>query len=139
MSLHLLAAGSIIGDPQRREGAKGPFTTATVRIDADEAVLVSIIAFVAESDQLLAFVKGDAIAVSGRARLTSWTGRDGIEKHGISVIAEQIAAAKPRPRAAGASTRPRSPTQSSYSAPRAPGRVADLPADRVDDLWGPSS
>jgi hypothetical protein len=71
MSLHVLATGFLVGDPQRREGAKGPFTTATIRADGDEPILVSIIAFGDEGERLLGLTKGDALAVSGRARLTN--------------------------------------------------------------------
>ena len=95
-SLRLLASGALISDPQRRDGAKGPFTTATIRATGDESVLVSVIAFATDGERSLEYSKGDALAVSGRARLASWTGRDGTKKHGISVVAEQIAAAKPR-------------------------------------------
>ena len=132
MSLYALATGILVSDPQRRAGAKGPFTTATIRANGDEAVLVSIIAFGAEGERLLEFVKGDALAVSGRARLTSWTGRDGAEKHGISLVAEQIAAAKPYLRC----PTPRRASGRRSSAMR-PARESSplLPVDRVDDLW----
>jgi len=145
MSLYVLASGPLIGDPQCREGVKGPFTTATIRVNnRDEAVLVSVIAFGEEAGRLLELVKGgDAFALSGRARLTSWTGREGTEKHGISIVAEQIAAPKPRPRsiarsaaASGASRpRPKASGRSIYSAPRTLSHATELPADRVDDLY----
>jgi single-stranded DNA-binding protein len=97
--LFALASGSLIADPAARDGAKGRFATATIRAGSgDEAVLVSVIAFGGEADRLLEHVKGDALAVSGRASLRAWTGRDGAEKHGLSVVVDQIAAAKPRPR-----------------------------------------
>jgi single-stranded DNA-binding protein len=137
MSFYVLVSGALIADPQCREGAKGPFTTATIRAgNGDEAILVSAIAFGAEGERLLEFVKGEALAVSGRARLTSWAGRDGVEKHGISVVAEQITAAKPRPRpAAGAKRRhagvrrPYSPTRSARDS------GPPLAEDSVADLW----
>ena len=146
MSIYTLASGPLVGDPQRRTGAKGPFTTATIRTSGEEVVFVSVIAFGEEGERLLEFVKGDALAVSGRARLTSWTGRDGVEKRGISVVAEQIAAAKPRPRSdtrshtvrsAGAA-RARSAARTIYS-PNAARAAPDLPSDRVDDLWPESA
>src|SRR6516162_7723938 len=96
MGLYLLASGTLISDPQSREGAKRSFTTAAIRTSGDETILVSVIAFGDEGKRLLDFVKGAAIAVSGRARLTSWVGRDGVEKRGLGVVAEQIIAAKPR-------------------------------------------
>jgi single-stranded DNA-binding protein len=98
MSLYALAAGALSADPRRREGAKGPFATATLRVatDGDEAILVPIIAFAEAAERLLEQVKGDSLAVSGRARLTHWIGRDDAERHGLSLVAEQIASAKPR-------------------------------------------
>jgi single-stranded DNA-binding protein len=136
MNLYVLATGALIGDPQRREGAKGPFATATIRVNGDEAVLVSVIAFGAEAEQLCGFAKGDALAVSGRARLTSWTSRDGAEKHGISVVVEQIAAAKPRRRSAAAPQHRPAGTRVRYSPPRsARDSGPPMPQDPVDDLW----
>jgi len=133
MSLHVLASGALMSDPQQRRGAKEPFTTATIRATGDDAVvLVSIIAFGNDGERLSEYSKGDAPAVSGRARLTSWVGRDGAEQHGLSVIAEQIATAKPRPK----TTAPRRSTRRPYPASRPtrdPG--PPLPADRLDDLY----
>jgi single-stranded DNA-binding protein len=137
VSFHVLASGALVGDPQRREGSKGPFTTAIIRaVDGDGATLVSVIGFGAEVERLLEFAKGDALAVSGRAKLTAWSARDGTEKRGASVVAAQIAAAKPRPKPAAGSLQCRTSRvrRSSYSASRLhPG--PPLPADRVDDLW----
>jgi len=132
MSLHVLASGALIGDPQRREGAKGEFAIATIRASGEETVLVSIIAFGDEAEHLLKLSKGDQLAVSGRARLTSWTGRDGVEKHGISLVAEQIASAKPRRRSA---TRSPARMPRSYSATRSSRDTGPLPNDPLDDLY----
>jgi single-stranded DNA-binding protein len=102
VSFHVLASGALVGDPQRREGSKGPFTTAIIRaVDGDGAIFVSVIGFGAEVERLLEFAKGDALAVSGRAKLTAWSARDGTEKRGASVVAAQIAAAKPRSKTGG--------------------------------------
>jgi single-stranded DNA-binding protein len=138
MSLFLLASGTLLADPLQREGAKGPFTTAKIRANGDEAVLVSVIGFGAEAEQLLRFAKGDGLAVSGPARLTSWTSRDGTEKHGISLIAEQIAGAKPKPRSAR--SRPAAASRQfkrnrRYSPPKTPGTTEALSSDSVTDLW----
>ena len=115
MSLFALAAGTLVADPHRREGAKGRFATATLKVAADsaDAILGSVIAFGDEAERLPSHAKVNAVAVSGRARLTSWTGRDGTERHGVSVAAEQITSAKSRhgspdgrDRAAGARAAP---------------------------------
>ena len=134
MTLRLLATGVLIADPRRREGKTGQYATVTIRVeDGEEPVFVSAIAFQENATRLLDLVKGDAAALSGKARLKSWPGRDGAERTGISVTVEQIAALKPRPkpavpRRAGASRR-------LYPPPRPPRRDAELPVDRVDDLF----
>ena len=101
MSLYILATGSLIADPQRRTGASGKdFATATLRVATDDdAILVSLIAFGEQAESLLAHRVGTTIAVSGRAKLTSWTGKDGAEHHGLSIVAEQIASASAARRA----------------------------------------
>ena len=54
-------------------------------------MLVSVIAFNADAVQaLLALQRGDSCAIAGRAKLTSWTGQDGAEKHGLSVTADRV-------------------------------------------------
>jgi single-stranded DNA-binding protein len=95
MSLHVLVSGALTADPARRTGANGKdFATATLRVATDDdAILVSVIAFGATTETLLAHRQGATLAVSGRAKLTNWTGRDGADHHGISVVVDQIASA----------------------------------------------
>jgi single-stranded DNA-binding protein len=141
MSLHVLATGILVADPQRREGRQGPFATAAVRTrgEGDDAIIVSAIAFGETAERLLKLAKGDAVAVSGRARLTSWPGRDGAEKHGISVVADQLATVGPHPgsapRAQHRSTGFRKPYQARQTAGQRATSARALPDDRVDDLW----
>jgi single-stranded DNA-binding protein len=129
--LHLLASGKLIADPQRREGAKGSFSTAAIRA---EDTVVSLIAFQDAAARLLELAKGDAIAVSGQARLTSWTGRHGTEKHGISLVAEQLISTKPLSRTAREAKLRRSHRHRSTARQRANGSF-ELADDPVDDLW----
>jgi|SRR6516164_9421316 single-stranded DNA-binding protein len=125
MSFHALISGILTADPQARDGQKGQFATATIR--ADE-LFASAIAFSEAGEQLLTFSKGDAVAVGGKAKLTQWTGKDGGERHGISLVVSTIAAAKPpsRPPARPAVRKPARTRQT----------ASPLPDDRVDDLWG---
>jgi single-stranded DNA-binding protein len=90
MSLTVLAQGVLVADPQRRSG-KTEFATCAMRVATDDGpVLVNMIAFAPEAvAALLALSKGDSLAVTGKAKLTSWT-RDGEEKHGLGVVAEQV-------------------------------------------------
>ncbi len=95
MSMHLLATGALVSDPARRTGASGAeFATATLRVSTDGgAILVSLIAFRDRAAALLELKQGDAVAASGRASLRSWTGKDGVEKHGMSIAVDKIASA----------------------------------------------
>src|SRR4051794_23086831 len=101
MSFHALVTGALIADPIRRSGANGKgFTTATLRVATDDdAILVSVIAFNDAAETLLEHRHSSTLAVSGRAKLTSWTGRDGAEHHGLSLVIEQIASASAARRA----------------------------------------
>jgi len=95
MSLHALATGTLTGDPARRSSKSGAeFATATLRAATEVGpILTSIVAFGEAAAELLRHRQGDALAVTGRAKLTSWTGRDETHHHGISIVAEQIASA----------------------------------------------
>ena len=91
--MSILATGTLAADPQRRQAANGnPFATALLRVPTDDdSVLVSVICFdVGACDRLLRLGKGDSVSITGRAKLTAWTGRDGETRHGLSVVAEQV-------------------------------------------------
>jgi len=94
--LNILATGTLVTDPKRRTSATGnEYCTASLRVPAEDsdAALVSVIAFAADAvAALLALVKGDACAIAGRAKLTSWES-GGEEKHGISVVADRVMSA----------------------------------------------
>jgi single-stranded DNA-binding protein len=91
--LSVLATGTLVSDPRRRTTAAGKaFATALLRVPSEDAdaMLVSIIAFDADAvAALLALAKGDACAISGRGKLTSWD-KAGEEKHGLSVVADKV-------------------------------------------------
>jgi single-stranded DNA-binding protein len=97
VSLHVLAAGSLIAAPQQRTGASGkPFMTGTLRVPTEGeegAVLVSLIVFDADAQAALGRLrKGDAASITGRAKLSKWQGKDG-ERTGLSVVAERVMSA----------------------------------------------
>jgi single-stranded DNA-binding protein len=136
-SLFALATGALIANPQRREGQKGPFATAIIRVAGNdgEATLISGVAFGDEATRLLELSKGDAISLAGRAKLSSWVGRDGEEKHGISIVIEQIAAAKPRRRTDTEARGSPAGVRRHYPAPAARDAGSPLPRDPLDDLY----
>jgi single-stranded DNA-binding protein len=93
MSLTVLALGTLTSDPQERTGGSGKtFVVANLRTATEaDAVFVSVVAFSESAmSALLALKKGDSASVTGRAKLTSWTTRDGIEKHGLSITADGV-------------------------------------------------
>ena len=95
--LSVLATGTLAADPVRRVSAKGStFATGLLRIPCDgaDATLASLICFDSGAVQaLLALHKGDAVSVAGRAALSSWTAKDGTERHGLSVTADRVLSA----------------------------------------------
>jgi len=131
MSFYALCASILIADLRRREGARGVFATATLKLPPtadDDAILVNVIAFGDKATQLPDFVWDEADAISGRTRPRRWTRHDGSVHHGLSLVAEQGAGGKPKRMAVTAPrTRPK-PRQPSLP-------VAPLPNDDVSDLW----
>lgn len=91
--LNVLISGSLVKDPQERQSSSNrTYATAAMRapVDGDEAIIVNLIAFSeAATSALLALAKGDALAVSGRAKLSVWE-KDGQQRHGLSVVAERV-------------------------------------------------
>jgi single-stranded DNA-binding protein len=132
VSLYALVCGSLLFDPQRREGRQGDFATGMIRVQTqDGAISVSAIAFGEPAARLLALKKGDAVSIAGRMKFNTWTAPDGAERHGLSIVAEQLASTRPT-REAGAPTRSAHPQQ---RAPVPPDNDGRMPDDRVDDLY----
>lgn len=91
--LSVLLQGQLLNDPQARTSANGrTYATATVRTPTDEdALLCSVICFDDNAvESLLQLGKGDAVAVSGTAKLTKWTGKDGAEHTGLSITGHKV-------------------------------------------------
>lgn len=91
--LAVLCSGVLIRDPQERVSASGnTYCTALVRVpcEGEDALICSVIAFNgAAVHSLMALAKGDAVSIAGRARLSTWE-RDGEQRHGLSIVAEQV-------------------------------------------------
>lgn len=132
MSIHVLCTGALTADPQRRQGQKAAFVTATLRVaDSGGGTFVSVIAFGEMADQLAELCQGAAVSVSGAAKLTSWIGRDGEEKRGISITATQLIALAPQKKIGSRAPLRRAP----YKPRSGPPKGAPLPSDSLDDLW----
>ena len=93
--LNILALGTLVSDPRPRQNTAGrAYATASMRVPTDDGeamVVSSLIAFNARAvASLLALSKNDSLSVTGRAKLSEWVGHDGVEKHGLSVVADQV-------------------------------------------------
>ncbi len=95
--LSVLATGTMASDPVSRTTSAGkPYATGLLRVPCEDAepVLVSMIAFdTAAVEALLAHGKGETLAVTGRAKLSQWTGRDGQEAMGLSIVVDKVLSA----------------------------------------------
>ena len=92
MSIAALITGRLVANPEQRTGQKGkPYTLARVAAATEDGdALVSVIAFGTAGEQLAALVKGETVAFTGRAKVSTWQGRDGEHKAGLSVTADAL-------------------------------------------------
>lgn len=93
MTITALITGTLVSEPQvRTSGATGkPFTVARMAAGTDDdSVLVSLVAFGSTGQQLAELVKGDSLAVSGRGKPTTWKDREGAQRAGLDVVADQL-------------------------------------------------
>jgi single-stranded DNA-binding protein len=95
--LSVLASGTLVTDSVARTTSAGkPYCAGLMRVPCDdgEPVLASLIAFsTAAVEQLLAHAKGDTVAVAGRAKLSTWQGKDGAEVHGLNIVVDKVLSA----------------------------------------------
>jgi len=94
--LTALVSGTLTADPVERTSTAGkPYSTALMRVPCEdaEAMLCSLIAFAPEAVRsLVVLTKGDSLAVAGRGKLTTWE-KGGEQRHGFSVVADQVLSA----------------------------------------------
>ncbi len=122
--IRALITGTLYGDPQARTSQAGKsFTTAKVKADGKDgsALWVSIVAFNDLADRLLTMKANNALALSGKLEVSAYTAKDGTPAAGLSVVCDQLATlkAKPRPRT--------EPTPAPRPAPVVAGFDDDLP------------
>lgn len=99
--IRALVSGTLHGDPQARESTNGnPFTTAKLRADGKDGISTwcSLIAFGSEGERLATLKAGVALSVAGRAEVTAWLNREGEPKAGLSLVVDELATLKGKPR-----------------------------------------
>lgn len=103
--IRALVTGQLFGEPQRRTSQAGKeFTTGKVRGDGKDgaAVWTSVIAFGELGERLATLRANQAVAISDKAELTAWAGKDGNPAAGLSLVVDELATlqAKPKPKPA---------------------------------------
>ena len=99
--IRALLTGTLHADPQTRVGQSGkPYCTARLRADTGDGntTWCSLIAFGDVAERLTSMKAGAAISVSGRAKLSSWLGKDGSPAAGLSVVVDELATLRGRPK-----------------------------------------
>ncbi len=88
--IEALITGKLIRDPVTAAGKSGKQFTRfmlSAHIKDGEPAFISGIAFEAVADRIARLHKGDALAVVGELSPSAWTDRDGVERHGLNVVA----------------------------------------------------
>ena len=86
--------------PETRTGKSGkPFTTAKLRIDTGEeqSTWASVIAFANEAERLARLGDGDAVSLSGTAKLQAYIAKSGEPKASLSITVDEVAAIRRKP------------------------------------------
>ena len=131
MSLVAHASGILVGDPQRRQGAKAEFALASLKVDSGgDSILVRLIGFGGKADDLLDHAAGEPLSVAGRVEVSAWLDRTGAPRPSVKIIVEAIMPLKPKRQTKPG---PRAARASQTSFPLEP--TSPLPDDRLDDLY----
>ena len=104
--IRALITGTIYGEPQARTAQSGKkYATAKVKADSgkgDGAVVwCSIIAFGEQAARLMTLANGAALSISGKAEVNAYTNKQGEPAAGLSIVADDLALLKGKPRAQG--------------------------------------
>ncbi len=99
--IRTLLTGILYGAPERRTAKSGkPFVTAKLRADDGKggSVFCSLVAFDAQADWLATLPAGAALSVSGKVEVKAWIDKKGEAAAGLSLVVDDLAALKPKPR-----------------------------------------
>lgn len=110
--MRTLITGQLYGDPQTRTSQAGKlFTTAKLKADGKDGATVwcSLVAFGELAERLAALKANNAIAVSGKLEVSAYTSKQGEPAAGLSVVIDELATLKARPKPRPAAARPGEP------------------------------
>ncbi len=89
MALEAACFGTLGSDAERKVSkADRPYLRMNVRVgEGDGAIWISVMAFDPSAiDQAAKFIKGARVYLEGALRPTEWTGQDGAQRHGLSLM-----------------------------------------------------
>ena len=87
-----LVSGKLHGHPQRRAAKNGgTFTVAKVRVPTgEESTFCNVIAFdQGTQDALLALAAGEAVALAGELKVSTWTDKNGVTRPSLDLVASK--------------------------------------------------
>ena len=98
--IRALLTGVLNEAPVARTGKSGkPFVTAKLKADGGEGtVWCSLIAFGEQAEALAEQRANAAVSVAGRVTLSAWIDKAGEAKASLSVVVDQLAALRTRPK-----------------------------------------
>lgn len=136
--IRAIVSGVLYDAPKVHTGKSGkPFATGKVRADGKDGASVwcSLIAFGEQGERLASLPAGAALSVSGRAEVSAWSDKSGEPKAGLSLVVEELATlkAKPKPQDGGVPPQ-RAPRPRPSREPATAG--AGVPFDDLDE-WQP--
>ena len=111
--IRALITGTIYGEPQARTSQAGKqYATAKIRADSGKdgvVVWCSVVAFGEQADRLMTLSNGAALSVAGKAEVNAYSNKQGEPAAGLSIVADDLAALKSKPRPPQEDARPGRP------------------------------
>ena len=136
--IRALITGTLYGSPEQRTAKSGSlFTTAKLRADGKDGATVwcSLVAFGELAERLATLAANAAVAVSGRAEVNAWLDKQGEPKAGLSLVVDELATLKGKPRPPQGTGDARQAGQGQDATPRPQrARQAPVSAGFDDDL-----
>ncbi len=99
--IRAMVSGTLHADPESRTSKTGkPYCTARLKADSGDnnTVWCSLIAFGQEGERLATLKAGQALSVSGRAKLSAWLSKDGQPSAGLDLTIDELATLRGRPK-----------------------------------------
>ena len=111
--IRALITGTIYGEPQARTSQAGKqYATAKIRADSGKdgvVVWCSVVAFGEQADRLMTLSNGAALSVAGKAEVNAYSNKQGEPAAGLSIVADDLAALKSKPKPPQEDARPGRP------------------------------